>query len=91
MPVEPDTAYPRLVAAKRACPPEDVGGPWGYAEYLEAIANQRHERHAELMEWRGPGFDPADADEAGIRKRLDRLAARFVKQKPKAARQTRLR
>ncbi|MGH8893884.1 MAG: IS1096 element passenger TnpR family protein [Actinomycetes bacterium] len=27
------------------------GGPWGYADLLEAIADPEHERHAELLEW----------------------------------------
>ena len=36
---EPGTLYPRLVEAKGRCPPEDIGGPWGYAEFLEAIAD----------------------------------------------------
>ena len=82
---EPDTAYPRLIAAKGRCPPEDVGGPWGYADYIEAIADPTHDRHDELIDWRGPGFDPSDADEAGIRRRLDRLVARFNRRKPKSA------
>jgi hypothetical protein len=69
----------------RRCPPEDVGGPWGYADYLAAIADPTHDRHDELIDWRGPGFDPNDADEAGIRRRLDRLAARFNRRKPKPA------
>ena len=49
---------------ERACPPEDCGGPWGYADYLAAIADPQHERHEELLEWRGP-FDPEafDAEE----------------------------
>ena len=33
------------------CPPEDVGGPLGYEEFLEAIADPHHDRHAELHEW----------------------------------------
>ena len=41
----PDRGYPRLIAAKGACPPEDVGGPWGYADFLKAIGDPRHERH----------------------------------------------
>ena len=65
-----------LLAAKGRCPPEDVGGPWGYAEYLEAMADPKHERHAEMVEWRGPDFDPDAVDEAAIQKRLDRLAPR---------------
>jgi hypothetical protein len=33
---------------------------WGYAEFLEAIADPNHERHAELTEWSGGDFDPND-------------------------------
>ena len=28
----PGLAYPRLTEARGRCPPEDVGGPWGYAD-----------------------------------------------------------
>lgn len=53
--------YPVCLEGERACPPEDVGGPWGYVEYLEAMANPNHERHEEFMDWRGP-FDPEAFD-----------------------------
>jgi hypothetical protein len=43
----PGVAYPRLVEATGRCPPEDIGGPGGYAEFLAAIADPTHERHAE--------------------------------------------
>ena len=46
---------------KRACPPEDYGGPWGYADSLAAIADPNHEQHDELQAWRGP-FDPEAFD-----------------------------
>jgi hypothetical protein len=26
---EPGVAYPRCMSGQRACPPEDMGGPWG--------------------------------------------------------------
>src|SRR5262249_30670458 len=42
---EPRVRYPRCVDGARACPPEDVGGPWGYADLLEAIASPKHQRH----------------------------------------------
>ena len=33
----------------------------GYAEYLEALADPKHERHKEFMEWSGP-FNPENFD-----------------------------
>ena len=59
--VDPKAKYPQCVEGARACPPEDCGGPWGYADYLAAIADPQHERHDELLEWRGP-FDPEAFD-----------------------------
>jgi hypothetical protein len=59
-PALPDVVYPRLIEGARRGPPEDIGGAWGYAEFLEAIADPNHERHAELTEWSGGDFDPND-------------------------------
>jgi hypothetical protein len=61
---EPGTIYPRLIEAVGRCPPEDIGGPWGYSEFLAAIADPNHERHAEFVEWSGGNFDAnaVDAD-----------------------------
>ncbi|MBC8290923.1 MAG: plasmid pRiA4b ORF-3 family protein [Planctomycetes bacterium] len=42
--------YPVCLEGERACPPEDVGGPWGFADYLEALTDPSHDRHAELLE-----------------------------------------
>ncbi|MBE9592266.1 MAG: plasmid pRiA4b ORF-3 family protein, partial [Proteobacteria bacterium] len=47
---------------KRACPPEDCGGIWGYAELLEIINNPEHEEYEEMMEWLGGEFDPEHFD-----------------------------
>lgn len=54
--LEKGTKYPRCMTGERACPPEDIGGPWGYLDYLEALANPNHEQHVEFMEWSG-SFD----------------------------------
>ena len=63
--------YPVCVEGARACPPEDVGGTWGYKEYLEAMADPEHERHDEFMGWRGP-FDPEAFDPVKATKRMKR-------------------
>ncbi len=59
---DPQVRYPVLVAAKGACPPEDCGGPWGYAELKEILADPAHERHQEMLDWLGlddaSAFDP---------------------------------
>ncbi len=49
-----------------AWPPEDVGGTWGHADFVEAIQNEDHERHDEMLEWvegiagGGPAFSDSD-------------------------------
>jgi hypothetical protein len=52
---------PTCVEGERACPPEDTGGPWGFVDYLAALADPKHERHREMLEWRGP-FDAEEFD-----------------------------
>lgn len=54
--------YPRCLTGRRACPPEDVGGTWGYEEFLEAIKDPKHEEHANMLEWVGGEFDPEAFD-----------------------------
>jgi len=52
---------PRLLAGEGACPPEDCGGPYGYADLLQALADPKHPEHRELREWAGD-FDPRRFD-----------------------------
>ena len=66
---EPGKPHPARVAGKGACPPEDCGGPWGYADLRSALADPAHEQHGEQLEWLGltdaSEFDPSwfDVDE----------------------------
>jgi len=66
----PDVLYPRCVNGERSGPPEDAGGPWGYQEYLKAMADPDHERHEDMMNWRGP-FDPGKFSEDAVNLKLE--------------------
>ncbi len=48
------------VDGEGACPPEDCGGPCGYAELLAALADPRHPEHAEMREWVSDRLRPFD-------------------------------
>lgn len=67
----PGERYPLCLEGARACPPEDVGGAWGYADYLDAMADPRHERHEECMQWRG-SFDPEEFEVAKVTRKMRR-------------------
>jgi hypothetical protein len=62
---------PLCTAGERACPPEDVGGIYGYQAFLEAIADPQHEEHVHLLRWAGGIFDPEGFD---INSANDRIA-----------------
>lgn len=44
---------PLCVEAINACPPEDVGGVWGYESFLEVILDPKHPEHQQYREWIG--------------------------------------
>lgn len=69
----PGKRYPRCVAGERAAPPDDCGGPSGYAHLLKVLADPADEEHEEMLEWlaktkklRGR-FDPEAFDEQAVR------------------------
>ena len=62
--------YPRCLAGERACPPDDCGGPWGYANVLASWADPDHPDRVELSDWLPPGFDPEAFDVAATTERL---------------------
>jgi len=55
---KPGVEYPRCLAGRKACPPEDCGGIPGYYHMLEAVADPKHEMHEDYVDWLGDEFDP---------------------------------
>ncbi len=70
---DPAIRYPICVTGKRACPPEDCGGIWGYAELLEALASPNHPEHASMLEWAGDDFDPEAFDLEAVNSMLRQI------------------
>lgn len=71
LPQDPEMRYPVCLAGKRACPPEDCGGIWGYMGLPEIISNPKHKEYDAMMEWLGDEFDPEEFD-------LDRMNAQLA-------------
>lgn len=64
---------PVCVAGECACPPEDSGGVWGYANFKAAIRDPTHPEHKAMRAWIGGNFDPEAFDLATTNARLQRL------------------
>jgi hypothetical protein len=57
-----DLPLPACTAGENACPPEDVGGPHGYASFLEILGDRKHEQHDDMVRWIGGVFEPTGFD-----------------------------
>lgn len=70
LPVDAAVTYPRCLAGRRACPPEDIGGVWAYQYFLEALEDPEHEEHESNLEWLGDEFDPELFEAAEVNRHL---------------------
>jgi len=70
LPPEPGQTYPVCIKGRRACPPDDVGGVWGYEGFLEAIQDPDHPEHQGYLDWVGGEFDPAAFDLNAVNRAL---------------------
>ena len=70
LPFDKTIELPRCLQGRRACPPEDIGGPRSYVEFLAAINDPEHPEHEELLDWVGEEFDPEAFDAIAINQTL---------------------
>lgn len=61
---------PLLLDGRRAAPPEDCGGPPGYAELLRVLSDPSDPEHADMSAWVGPDFDAERFDARAARHAL---------------------
>jgi hypothetical protein len=77
---QPGTDYPTFIDGERTAPPEDVGGPPGFMDFVEAMAKPRHPQRKDLVRWYGGPFNPVDFGAERIAESI-----RSIAQKRKAA------
>lgn len=59
---EDGQTYPACIAGEGACPPEDCGGVYGFAELKEVLAGPDSAERDEMLEWADEDFDPTHFD-----------------------------
>jgi hypothetical protein len=62
LPREEGVEYPRCTGGRRACPPENCGGPWRYARLLEVLRDPHHPERQEWEEWLDRPLEPDSFD-----------------------------
>ena len=66
IPAKKNTDYPQCITGKRACPPENCGGMWGYKDLLAILSDPHHEENESRLEWLEDDFDPETFDPAAF-------------------------
>ncbi len=70
---DPQVQYPVCLKGKRACPPEDCGGAWGYAQLLEKLEQPETPEYEEMEDWLGQPIDPESFDLNEVNQQLSYL------------------
>ncbi|AFY68785.1 plasmid pRiA4b ORF-3 family protein [Thalassoporum mexicanum PCC 7367] len=73
LPIDPEVSYPICIKGKRACPPEDCGGVWGYMDLIDILQDPEHPDHESMLEWVDDGFDPNRFDLDAANKLLQQI------------------
>jgi hypothetical protein len=65
--------HPICLDGKGTCPPEDIGGIYGFKEFLKIMNNKSHPERKSYIEWYGSVFNADKIDLAEINKSLVKL------------------
>jgi hypothetical protein len=76
---DPALTYPRCVNGRRAAPPEDSGGPWGFVELMRTLSDEKHPEHEMYLDWMEQigevAYDPERFDLDATNEALSQLSA----------------
>jgi hypothetical protein len=70
---EMSATRPICVSGRRRRPPEDVGGPSGYQEFLKVLFEPGHEVNERFRAWAGGTFHPEEFDVKVVNTILERM------------------
>ncbi len=73
VPSESPSPVPVCLAGERRCPPEDVGGPSGYEEFLAVIFEPGHEDSERFRQWGGGTFHAEEFNLKAVNDALERM------------------
>jgi hypothetical protein len=73
LPSQDAETKPVCLGGERRCPPEDVGGPHGYEEFLQVIFEPGHEEFSHFRGWAGGKFHAEEFDVKAVNKILERM------------------
>ena len=73
-PANEDRHYPYLVSGSGRCPPEDIGGSWGYEDFLDAFEDPSSSLR-EVIPGYFDGTTTWDPEDAGLDERRAKLAS----------------
>lgn len=74
-----------LAYAKGPCPPEDCGGPFGYADLVQAYTDPAHESHLDALDILGTRFNPIADPTTDRYEAIQRLVGSWAR-KPRVSR-----
>ena len=73
----PESPVALCLDGRNMAPYEDSGGPWGWANMIEASADPHHQDHSEIRDWLGlrpdQQLDPTSFDRDGINEAFAKL------------------
>ena len=75
LPFDKTNQIPSCTKGKRACPPEDCGGIWGYQELLDTLDDPKHPEYEGMVEWLGGKFN----SEAFNIEEINKMLTEYVK------------